>query len=82
MTRRLMYIALGATVGVLIVRKATAAAHKLTPAGVQDSVTGAVGGVGGRIAAFRQELKVGMAEREAELRTELGLDGTHDAVDS
>ena len=81
MTRRLMYIALGATVGVLVVRKATAAAHKLTPAGVQDTVTGAASGLSGRFAAFRAELRAGMAEREAELRTELGLDGTHDTVD-
>jgi hypothetical protein len=75
MTRRLIYIALGATVGILVVRKATEAAHKLTPAGLQESATG-------RFAAFRQELRAGMAEREAELRTELGLDGTHDVIDS
>ncbi|MCU1588146.1 MAG: hypothetical protein JWN31_1639 [Frankiales bacterium] len=75
MTRRLIYIALGATVGILVVRKATEAAQKLTPAGLQSSATS-------RFASFREELRAGMAEREAELRTELGLDGSHDVIDS
>jgi hypothetical protein len=75
MTRRLLYIAMGATVGILVVRKLTETAHKLTPAGLQENASS-------RFASFRQELRAGMAEREAELRTELGLDGTHDVIDS
>jgi hypothetical protein len=75
MTRRLLYIAMGATAGVLIVRKLTETAQRFTPAGVQSSL-------GARFAAFREDLRDGMAEREAELRTELGLDGSHDLVDS
>jgi len=81
MTRRLLYIAMGATIGVLVVRKATAAAQRFTPAGLQDSATGALGGLGSSLASFRSEVRSGMAQREAELRTELGLDGTHDVVD-
>ena len=77
-----MYIALGATAGVLIVRKLTATAQKLTPAGMQDTVSTKAAGLGGRWQDFRAELRVGMVEREAELRHELGLDGTHDVVDS
>ena len=82
MTRRLFYIALGATVGVLVVRKATQTAQKFTPAGMQSSLTGALGGLGVAIREFGESVREGMAEREELLRTELGLDGRHDVVDS
>ncbi len=82
MTRRLFYIALGATAGVLVVRKLTAAAQRFTPAGMQTGIAGALGGVGDAIRDFGAEVRAGMAEREAELRAGLGLDGTHDVVDS
>lgn len=82
MTRRIFYIALGATVGILVVRKASQAASRLTPAGVQSSLTGALGGLGDAIRQFGQDVRQGMAEREDLLRTELGLDGRHDVVDS
>ncbi|MDT7546987.1 MAG: hypothetical protein QOE99_3097 [Actinomycetota bacterium] len=82
MTRRMFYIALGATVGVLVVRKMSKAAQKLTPAGMQGSLTGALGGLGDAIRDFGENVREGMAEREDLLRTELGLDGRHDVVDS
>ena len=82
MTRRLFYIAFGATAGVLAVRRATQAASRYTPAGVQERMTVSVGGLGERFADFMAEVRELMAEREAELRTTLGLDGTHDAVDA
>ena len=82
MTRRLFYIALGATVGVLVVRKATQAAQRFTPAGMQSSMTGALGGLSQAIRDFGDNVREGMAEREDLLRTELGLDGSHDVVDS
>jgi hypothetical protein len=80
-TRRLFYIALGATVGILVVRKVSQAAQKLTPAGMQSSLTGALGGLGDAIRDFGDTVREGMAEREDLLRTELGLDGRHDVVD-
>ena len=82
MTRRVFYIALGATVGILVVRKATQAAQRFTPAGMQSSMTGALGGLGDAIREFGASVREGMAEREDLLRTELGLDGSHDVVDS
>ena len=82
MTRRLFYVALGATAGVLIVRKLSATAARFTPAGVQNSLAGALGGLSGAIRDFGVEVRAGMAEREDELRTGLGLDGSHDVVDS
>ncbi|MBK5308279.1 MAG: hypothetical protein JJD92_16470 [Frankiaceae bacterium] len=82
MTRRLFYIALGATVGILVVRKASQAAKRITPAGMQSSMTGALGGLGEAIREFGTTVREGMDEREDQLRSELGLDGRHDVVDS
>jgi len=81
MSRRLVYIAFGAAAGILVVQRATRAAKKFTPAGVQSSLTGSISGLGEAIREFTAELKVAMAEREAELRSTLGLDGSHDVVD-
>ena len=82
MTRRLFYVALGATVGVLIVRKASSAAQRLTPAGLAGGLTGALGGFGDALRDFGAEIRAGMAEREDDLRTQLGLDGSNDLIDT
>lgn len=74
MTRRLFYIALGATAGVLLVRKASQVAERFTPAGMSQGIAGALGGLGDAIRGFGEEVRLGMAEREAELREGLGLD--------
>jgi hypothetical protein len=81
MRRRVFYIALGAVAGVLVVRKLTQTAQRFTPAGVQESLVGAMGGLGEAIRDFGDAVREGMAEREDELRVSLGLDGTHDLVD-
>ena len=81
MSRRLFYVALGAVAGVLVVRKLTQAAHRLTPAGMQSSIGGGLGNLADAIRDFGSEIRAGMAEREDELRSTLGLDGTHDLVD-
>jgi len=82
MTRRLFYVALGATAGVLVVRKASQAAARFTPAGVQRGLGGAFGNLADAIRVFGAEVRAGMAEREDELRVGLGLDGSHDVVDA
>ena len=82
MTRRLFYVALGASVGILVVQRAGRAARRFTPAGVQGSVAGALGGLTDAIREFGAEVRAGMTEREQLLRTDLGLDGTHDVVDT
>jgi hypothetical protein len=81
MTRRLVYIAFGAAVGVLVVHRATQAAKKFTPAGVQSSLAGSLSGLTDAIRDFSADLRQAMAEREVELRATLGLDGSHDVVD-
>lgn len=71
MTRRLFYIALGATAGVLLVRKLTQTAERLAP---QNAIPGALGNLADAIRQFGEDVREGMAEREAELREGLGLD--------
>ncbi|MGZ4476819.1 MAG: DUF6167 family protein, partial [Nocardioides sp.] len=63
-------LALGATAGVLVVRKVTRTAQAFTPAGL----AGRAGGLGESIRYFADQVRAGMAEREAELRDALGLD--------
>ena len=71
MTRRLFYIALGATAGVLLVRKLTQTAERLAP---RNALPGALGNLADAIRGFGEDVREGMAEREAELREGLGLD--------
>jgi hypothetical protein len=70
MVRRMFYVAVGATVGVIAVRKATQAAQRFTPKGMAEQA----GGVGGRIAEWWQIVQDTAAVREAELREALGID--------
>lgn len=72
--RRLFYVALGATAGVLLVRKLTAAANKWTPEGIAAQA----GGAGERFSGWWNEVQHHAAEREHELREALGLDGEPD----
>lgn len=74
MTRRLFYLALGATAGVLLVRRVSAAAQRWTPEGIAAQA----GGVGERVAQWWAEVGAFAAQRENELREALGLD---DAMD-
>ena len=71
--KRVFYIALGATVGVLVVRRLTAAAESLQP---DHLARRAAGGVQG----FLADVRAGMTEREAELRSALGVDPSPDDV--
>jgi hypothetical protein len=68
--RRLFYVALGATAGVLVVRRASAALNRWTPEGV----AGQLGGAGERVALWWAEVQALAAAREVELREALGLD--------
>ncbi len=68
--RRLFWVALGATVGVLAVRKVTRAAQAYTPEGFGRSAAGLADGFRDLADAIRE----GMAEREQELRIALGVD--------
>jgi hypothetical protein len=71
---RMFYIALGATAGVLVVRRLTRAAQQFTPEGVARNVSGAGRGLRDGVSTFLDDVRAGMAERENELRSALGID--------
>ena len=65
--RRLFYITLGVTVGVIAVRRITKLAESLSPDSMAASAASA-------ISSFVDDVREGMAEREAELRAALEYD--------
>jgi hypothetical protein len=68
--RRVFWVALGATAGVLVVRKINQTARAYTPEGVGRSLSSMADALRDVADAVRE----GMAEREAELRLALGVD--------
>jgi hypothetical protein len=64
------YVAFGATVGVLAVRRVGQAAQKWTPEGL----AGQASGMGGRLSEWWAIVQESAAEREVELRQALGID--------
>jgi hypothetical protein len=73
--RRLFWLAMGITIGALIVRKLSAAAQKLTPGGMASSLGDALGELAESIRDFGSDVREAMSEREKELRAGTGLDG-------
>jgi hypothetical protein len=74
--RRLFWLAMGVTVGVLVVRKLSRAAERMTPKGLAQSVIEALDNLAAAIGDFAGEVRTAMHEREAELRAGTGFDGT------
>ncbi len=68
--RRLFWIGVGATVGVLAVRRVSRTAHRYTPEGVSQSLSSLGDGMRELAASVRE----GMEQREDELRFALGID--------
>jgi len=68
--RRLFYVAFGATVGVIVVRRVSNAAAKWTPEGLAAQA----GGLQGQIGEWWAIVKESAAARERELREALGID--------
>jgi hypothetical protein len=68
--RRLFWIALGATLGVLLFRKVNKTIDAYSPAGVGRSLNS----VGDGLRELAEVVREGMAEREEELRVALGVD--------
>ena len=73
--RRLFWLALGATLGVLIFRKLSSAAQKLTPQGLAHSVGSGLSDLADALRDFADDVRVAMSDREGELRAAAGLDG-------
>jgi hypothetical protein len=72
--RRLFWLAMGITIGALVVRKLSRAAEKMTPAGIAGSIAEALRDLADAIGDFGADVRHAMAERENELRAGTGLD--------
>jgi hypothetical protein len=68
--RRLFWVALGATAGVLVVRKLTKTVQAYSPEGIGRSLSS----LGEGLRELADAVRDGMAEREQELRVALGVD--------
>ena len=79
--RRLFWVAMGITIGVLVVRKLSSAAEKLTPAGIGGSIAEGLRDLAEAIGDFGADIRAAAAEREAELRAGTGLDAPLPAGD-
>jgi F0F1-type ATP synthase membrane subunit a len=69
--KRMFWLALGVTVGALVVRKLSRTAEQLTPRGLSQSLQG----VADAVRDFVDEVREGAAVRESELSEGSGLDG-------
>ena len=74
--RRIFWLAMGITMGVLIMRKLSQAAEKLTPKGIAGSVADGLTELADSLRDFGADVRAAMTEREAELRSGTGLDGS------
>ncbi|NEK58411.1 hypothetical protein GCU56_11060 [Geodermatophilus sabuli] len=72
--RRLFWLAMGVTIGVLVVRKLSAAAERLTPSGIGASIAEGLRDLADAIGDFGADVREAMTEREQELRAGTGLD--------
>jgi hypothetical protein len=72
--RRLFWVALGATVGVLLVRKIAKTAEAYSPSGVAKGLSEGLSDFGDGLREMAEAVREGMAQRETELRYALGID--------
>jgi len=72
--RGLFWLALGATLGVLIFRKLTRVAEKLTPRGVAVGIGEGLTELGFALRDFADDVREAMSAREVELRAAAGAD--------
>jgi hypothetical protein len=79
--RRLFWLAMGITIGALVVRKLSRAAEKMTPGGIAASIAEGLRDLADAIGDFGADVRAAAAEREAELRDGTGLDAPLPARD-
>jgi hypothetical protein len=78
MVKRLFWVALGATVGVLVVTKASKTMRKLAPSSLADQAAGVPGRLSGAWSDLTEDVRSAAAEREFELYRALGVDVPED----
>ena len=74
--RRLFWLAMGVTIGALVVRKLSQAAEKLTPSGIAAGIGQGLSDLADSIGEFGADVRAAMSERELQLRESTGLDGS------
>ena len=72
--RRLFWLTMGITIGVLVVRKLTQTAEKLTPQSMAGGIADGLRDLAAAIGDFGADVRAAMADREEELRSGTGLD--------
>ena len=72
--RRLFWVSMGATAGVLVFRKVTATAKELTPTGIADRVSDSGGSLLDSVKEFFEDVRDRAHDREEELNVALGID--------
>ena len=72
--RRLFWVALGASIGVLVVHKVAKTAQAYSPTGIAQGLSGGLSDLVEGLRELAEAVREGMAEREAELRYALGVD--------
>jgi hypothetical protein len=65
--RRLLWLGVGLAVGALVVRAASKKAKAFTPEGIAGSVQASATGLLDSVRSFVDDVRDGMAEREAEI---------------
>ncbi|PRZ40630.1 hypothetical protein CLV47_11558 [Antricoccus suffuscus] len=74
--RRIFWLAMGITIGVLVVRKASKAAEQLTPNHLANRTGNVIADFGTSMKKFADDVRVSMKQREVEIREGVGFDGT------
>lgn len=76
MVRRIFWMAVGAGAAVWAMGKANEAVHRLTPDSLSGQAARGALHLGDTARRLARDVQAGMAEREQQLRADLGLDGT------
>jgi hypothetical protein len=66
--KRMLWLGIGLAVGALVVRAATKKARSFTPGGLAASAQETAAGLVDSVRTFVDDVRYGMAEREAEIR--------------
>ncbi|HZY76832.1 MAG TPA: hypothetical protein VFE40_10965 [Jatrophihabitantaceae bacterium] len=74
--KRLFWLALGVTVGVLVMRKLSKMAERLTPRGMAGSFAESLSDLADALRDFGADVREAMREREVEIRAAVQADGT------
>jgi hypothetical protein len=71
--RRLFWVAVGATAGIVVAHKVRRTAQRISPPALALSLSQAVAGIRHDIRDFTEDVRLAMEEREAQLHGALGL---------